>query len=176
MQTARIVQAVALMLIVAVAASCSASKEYTSKLFAPRTPVLKDSQALALRFLDLDAVEPDQANWVTTDFIMGRDTLSQTVALDKLAQVFPSAPVSTEATLKSEMAKTIPVATETKPVEVEKTAISKKNAKAKTGTKIEQPKTLPVPSETKSEEVESAPPVARNLNNDDVRSKRSRDK
>ena len=34
MQTARIVQAVVLMMIVALAASCAASKEYTSKLFA----------------------------------------------------------------------------------------------------------------------------------------------
>ena len=37
MQTTRIVQAVILMMIVAMAASCAASKEYTSKLFAPRS-------------------------------------------------------------------------------------------------------------------------------------------
>ena len=35
MQTVRLLQAVALMLIVALAASCTATKEYTSKLFAP---------------------------------------------------------------------------------------------------------------------------------------------
>ena len=175
MQTARIVQAVALMLIVAVAASCSASKEYTSKLFAPRNPVEKDSQATALRFLELDGVEPDQANWVTTDIITGRDTLSQTVALDKLAEVFPSAPVSTEKTLKSEMAKTTAVATETKPAEAEKTMASK-NTRTKSKAKTEQPKIIPVvQAEIKSVEEESVP-VARNLNTEDIRSKRTRDK
>ena len=45
MQTTRIVQAVILMMVVAMAASCAASKEYTSKLFAPRIPVAKDTQA-----------------------------------------------------------------------------------------------------------------------------------
>ncbi len=94
MQTARIVQAVALMLIVALAASCAASKEYTSKLFAPRTPVVKDSTVTALRFLELDRVKPDQDNWVSTDIIMGRDTGSRTTALDKLATVFPAKPVT----------------------------------------------------------------------------------
>jgi hypothetical protein len=54
MQISRIVQAVMLMMIVALAASCASSKEYTSKLFAPRTPVIKDSQVLAIRFLELD--------------------------------------------------------------------------------------------------------------------------
>ena len=48
MQTTRIGQAVILMMIVAMAASCAASKEYTSKLFAPRTPVVTDSQSIAL--------------------------------------------------------------------------------------------------------------------------------
>ncbi len=92
MQTARIVQAVALMLIVALAASCAASKQYTSKLFAPRNGVAAaDSHAVALRFLDLDQVEPDRDNWVSTDLIMGRDTTGSTAALDKLAGVFPAA-------------------------------------------------------------------------------------
>jgi hypothetical protein len=96
MQTARIVQAVILMMIVALAASCAASKEYSSKLFAPRTPVIKDSQVVALRFLDLDKVEPNQDNWVTTDIINGKDTTSQTLALDNLAKTLPAIPVSGE--------------------------------------------------------------------------------
>jgi hypothetical protein len=104
MQTARIVQAVALMLIVALAASCAASKQYTSKLFTPRDAVAKDnpkdpadkaSEPVALRFLDLDQAEPDQSNWVTTDIIMGRDTSSNTAALDKFSNSFPAAPVLT---------------------------------------------------------------------------------
>ena len=93
MQTARIVQAVALMLVVALAASCATSKEYTSKLFAPRNPVVqaKDTQAMALRFLELDNVEPNKEDWVSTDFIMGRDTASKTFALDNFSKVYPAA-------------------------------------------------------------------------------------
>ena len=60
MRTARMVQAVVLIMIVAMAAGCAASKEYTSKLFTPRGAVEKDSQAVALRFLELDNLEPDE--------------------------------------------------------------------------------------------------------------------
>ncbi len=95
MRSLRILQAVILMMVVAVAASCAASKEYTSKLFAPREPVAKDSQALALRFLDLDRLDGDPANWVTTDIIKGKDTTSATYQLDKLAKTLPAAPDST---------------------------------------------------------------------------------
>jgi hypothetical protein len=80
---------------VAVASSCAASKEYSSKLFAPRNApeTRKDSEAITLRFLDLDKVEPDQENWVTTDIIMGRDTSSKTVSLDKLTSIYPATPL-----------------------------------------------------------------------------------
>ncbi|MBM3415549.1 MAG: hypothetical protein FJY20_03685 [Bacteroidetes bacterium] len=94
MQTVRILQAVALMLIVALAASCSASKEYTSKLFAPRNPPVNDSQALALRFLDIDSTEKNTSDWVTTDIIMGRDTSGNSIALDNLAMIYPASPLA----------------------------------------------------------------------------------
>jgi len=84
MQTTRMVQAVVLMMIVAIAASCAASKQYTSKLFAPRIPVAKDSQAIALRFLEIDSADTEKEGWVSTDIIMGRDTVSQTLAAYKL--------------------------------------------------------------------------------------------
>jgi hypothetical protein len=91
MQTVRIVQAVALMLIMALAASCAASKEYTSKLFVPRTEQqLKDSGTAALKFLEMDSLSQDGDGWVSTDIIMGRDTASNTAALDNLAKVFPA--------------------------------------------------------------------------------------
>jgi hypothetical protein len=173
MQTARIVQAVVLMMIVAVAASCSASKEYTSKLFAPRTPTVKDSQAVALRFLELDGVDADKDNWVSTDIIMGRDTLSQTLALDKLAETFPAAPITNNGNVKTEAPRTSPVPVVTKPVEPEKT-LAAKNAKSKNKAKAEELKIAPIPAETKSAEAESVP-VARNLSSDEVRSKRTRD-
>ncbi len=114
MQTARIVQAVVLMMIVAMAASCAASKEYTAKLFAPRTQELKDSQPVALRFLEIDSAGQDQEGWVTTDIIMGRDTVNNTLALDNLAKTIPVNPVKMDTAAKKETNKNAPVVAETK--------------------------------------------------------------
>ena len=92
MQTTRLVQAVMLMIMVAIAASCASSKEYTSKLFAPRMQEAKDSQQYvkSIRFLELEKLEVDSENYVSTDIIMGRDTASNTIALDNLAKTFPA--------------------------------------------------------------------------------------
>ena len=92
MQTVRIVQAVILMTIVALAASCAVGKEYTSKIFAPRTSVVKDVTPTAKtpRFLNIDTVEDSREGWVTTDLIMGRETIKNSITLDNLAQVFPA--------------------------------------------------------------------------------------
>ena len=90
MQTVRIVQAVILMSIVALAASCAVSKAYTTKLFAPKTPVAADTASLALRFLDLDNIEKDTANWVTTDITRTKDTAMSMAALDRLAEKLPA--------------------------------------------------------------------------------------
>lgn len=130
MQTTRIVQAVILMMIVAMAASCAASKEYTSKLFAPRTPEAKDSQAVALRFLTIDSTDTDKEGWVTTDIIMGRDTVSNTLALDKLSKVFPAAPVAAttvpvDTVTKTATVKTTPAPVEIKPSPVESQPVAK---------------------------------------------------
>ena len=95
MRSMRILQTVILMMIVAMAASCAASKEYASKIFPSKTPVTKDTQALALRFLDLDQLDGDPANWVTTDIIKGRDSTSATYQLDVLAKTLPAAPDTT---------------------------------------------------------------------------------
>lgn len=95
MQTVRILQAVVLMLIVALAASCASTKEYTSKLFAPREALVKDSQATALRFLEMGDAETNTADWVSTDIIMGRDTTSSTAALDNFSRTFPPLPAAT---------------------------------------------------------------------------------
>jgi hypothetical protein len=93
MQPLRILQAVILMIVVALAASCAATKEYTSKLFAPRGAVVSDSQALAsrpaLRFLETDSTEKEGGDWVSTDIIMGRDSSGSTSSLDRLAQTIP---------------------------------------------------------------------------------------
>lgn len=90
MQTVKIVQAVALMLIVAAAASCASTKAYTSKLFAPRTEQQTDSTGTVLRFLETGDEERDTGEWVSTDIITGRDTTALTKALDQFAESFPA--------------------------------------------------------------------------------------
>lgn len=54
MQTTKIIQAVILMLIVALAASCAAGKQYSALVFGPRAPVVKDSQPRPVRFLGIE--------------------------------------------------------------------------------------------------------------------------
>jgi hypothetical protein len=137
MQTVRIVQAVVLMMIVAMAASCAASKEYTSKLFAPRIPVIKDSQATAvkLRFLEIDSSEKDNEGWVTTDIIMGRDTISNTLTLDKLAKVFPPVSGISVPATKNEQAKINPAEAEVKPPPVESVPVAKNSNPGEVRTK-----------------------------------------
>jgi hypothetical protein len=123
MQTKRILQAVVLILVVGLLASCAASKEYTSKLFSPRNETITDNKTTALRFLELDSLQSEKDGWVTTDIIMGRDTISKTLALDKLSKVFPpvSAVRDTGTTSKEDLptvqaGKTSPVMVETKPM------------------------------------------------------------
>ncbi len=94
MQTLRIVQAVALMMVVAMAASCAAGKEYAGKIFPNRDTVMKDSTKLVLRFLETDIVNEQDGNWVTTDIIMGRDTSLKTTALDNFSRLFPATATS----------------------------------------------------------------------------------
>ena len=139
MQTARLVQAVIVMLIVALAASCAATKEYSSKLFAPRTTVEKDSQSVALRFLDINTQDKETEEWLTTDIITGRDTTTGTVTLDNLAKTIHS--------------------------ESKKDSVRIKN-QDKTGT--------PIVAETKANKPADEP-VAKTINNNGVRSKKTRE-
>lgn len=186
MQIARILQAVAVMLIVAMAASCAATKEYASKIFPVKTEE-KDSQEVALRFLELDKLDPDQENWVSTDIIMGRDTGSKTAALDKLAQVFPATGVTrpTENVAPAET-QTKPVYVNTTPVTSEKNTVAKtetKNAKKDSSASVnkrstaKEGKSAPVVvTEKKAEPIIEEPvPVARNYNSGETREKRTRE-
>ncbi len=126
MQTTRMVQAVVLMMIVAIAASCAASKQYTSKLFTPRIPVAKDSQAIALRFLEIDSADTEKEGWVSTDIIMGRDTVSKTFALDKFAKVYPAVPFAADTSVKTGKVKATPlVVTESTPLPEESVPVAK---------------------------------------------------
>jgi hypothetical protein len=106
MQIARIVQAVILMTIVALAASCATAKEYTSKLFAPRAEADKDTllAAKSPRFLDIETSDTNDGSWVTTDIITGKDTVSNTIALDNLDNL-----VKTKKTQKDSASVTKPV-------------------------------------------------------------------
>ena len=143
MQTKGILQAVIFMIVVALVTSCAASKEYSSKLFSPRNENVKDSQTTALRFLELDGLQSEKDGWVSTDFIMGRDTGNKTLALDKLAKVFPPiSSVKDTATISKEdlpaspslelqrskagqTGKTIPVTMDTKPIPAAEQPIAK---------------------------------------------------
>ena len=95
MQTMRILQAVALMLIVALAASCATSNQYVSKLFGPR-PV-KDSQSVAIKFLELDSLEAGE-QWVKTDITKDKDSPGEAkttpVVTESKTTQLPSEPVA----------------------------------------------------------------------------------
>ena len=102
MQIAKIVQAVFLLTIVALAASCATTNQYISKVFPAKQTFDKDTQTIAIRFLDLEGINPNENNLVTTDIIMGRDTISKTLALDNLAKIYPAATkVMTDTSSKS---------------------------------------------------------------------------
>ena len=56
MKASIILQAVVLMMILALAASCSVGKEYTTRVFSkPKSPKT-DSTAVAVRFLEMDSL------------------------------------------------------------------------------------------------------------------------
>ncbi len=80
MQTARILQAVSFIAIVALVTSCAASKEYTSRIFAPRNEST-DSSAVALKFLELDKLDGKDENWVNTDQIIDSLGLAKNQAI-----------------------------------------------------------------------------------------------
>ena len=180
MQTKRILQAVVLISVVALAAGCAATKEYSSKLFKSRTDEVKDSQAMSFRFLDLDKIDGDKEDWVNTDIIMGRDTLNSTAALDNLAKTFPAKSISAENTrvIKEEITTPVPVFVSKKP-EVEpaiqsETVIKKSNPVKKTETKSSATIVDTKPT-TPSEAglVIANQPVAKNLNG--TRNKKTRE-
>jgi hypothetical protein len=97
MQNPGKLQAVIILLIVAIASGCAATREYTSKLFKPATSPGPDSQVVALRFLELDELEGDQENWVSVDALKGGDSLANLISIEKidgLAAVKPAIPDS----------------------------------------------------------------------------------
>lgn len=65
----KILQTISLLMIVGLAASCTTSNQYVSKLFAPRPVLDKDSTQVAVKFLELDSINGNEDNWVNTDMI-----------------------------------------------------------------------------------------------------------
>lgn len=68
MRTGRLLQAVVMLGIVTVVTGCAASKEYSAKIFSPRTEPVKDS-ARTIRFLELEKINEQEEGWVSTDII-----------------------------------------------------------------------------------------------------------
>ena len=77
MQTARLLQTVVLLLIIALSASCAASKEYTAKVFGPRTEPAKDSLS-EVRFLELEKINEREEGWVSTEIIKKDSAITDT--------------------------------------------------------------------------------------------------
>jgi hypothetical protein len=95
MQTTRILQSGCIDADNCSAASCATSNQYVSKLFGPKPVAVKDSQAIAIKFLELDSLEADKVSWVKTDITKDKDSVKEVKA----------SPVVTEA-------KTIPLPAE----------------------------------------------------------------
>ncbi len=92
MQAARMVQAVILMTLMALAASCSTGKEYTAKVFAPRNPAEKNPPLYAPRFLELERLETDKRDWVSTESITGASNDSTAQKPEQTAKEIPLSP------------------------------------------------------------------------------------
>lgn len=75
MQLSRFIQALILMLLVAMAASCTTGKEYTAKIFAPRNIVRDSAVTIAPRFLDIDGNDTDSAIFISAELYHTKDSV-----------------------------------------------------------------------------------------------------
>jgi hypothetical protein len=77
MQIARIIQAVILMTIIALAASCASTKEYVNKVFPAKQaiphPVVNKTKNP--RFLEINKEETDSVDWVRSTISSNGDTI-----------------------------------------------------------------------------------------------------
>jgi len=91
MRTIQLVQAVILMSIVAIAASCAGAKTYTSRLFPRQQADSPGGKSLTIRFLEMENLEINPGGWVQTDLVNGKDSTNPTLAIDRLARTVPAA-------------------------------------------------------------------------------------
>jgi hypothetical protein len=101
MQTARILQAVVLMLIVALAASCATGNQYISKVFKPRT-VADSMQTVKVqkqvKFLEFDSTDDETLEWVKKDPV--KDSSADTKTIPIIAET-KSTPVTDQPVAKT---------------------------------------------------------------------------
>ena len=92
-------QAVVFAVMMVAAAGCAATKEYTSKLFKPAGGPASNTQATALRFLDIEGIEGNQDDWVSTDLLKSRDSTSEMIAIEKIDRLAERRPARPDSSL-----------------------------------------------------------------------------
>lgn len=85
MQTSKIIQAVILMLIIALAASCAAGKQYSEKVFGPRTSRVKDESPKPVRFLGGE----EETDSLSTPVLTKQHTTTDSALVVRNANVVP---------------------------------------------------------------------------------------
>lgn len=91
MQTSKIIQAVILMLIIALAASCAAGKQYSEKVFGTRTSRVKNESPKPVRFLGGE----DEADSVSTPVLTKQQTTTDSALVVRNAKEVPKARTDT---------------------------------------------------------------------------------
>jgi hypothetical protein len=101
MQTVRILQAVLVMVVIALLASCATSKEYVGKILKPRDtpePVLAKKEPRPVRFLEFDSTSEETETWVKTwiegdsAVVEGNDIKTEPLVIAKTSPA-PTSPV-----------------------------------------------------------------------------------
>ncbi len=118
MQTARILQAVVLLLILAMAASCATSNAYVNKLFKPRNAPEEEvakKEPRPIKFLEFDSTDQETEAWVK-DWINSNDKQDSSVVGMKPI-VKSDSIVVVKATAKKDTAIVMPVKPEPIPEE-----------------------------------------------------------
>jgi hypothetical protein len=93
MQTSKIIQAVILMMIIALAASCAAGKQYSEKVFGPRTSRIKDESPKPVRFLGSE----EEADSLSSPVLTKQHTTTDTTLIVRNANEVPKVKMDTVA-------------------------------------------------------------------------------
>lgn len=93
MQTSKILQAVILMMIIALAASCAAGKQYSEKVFGPRTSRIKDESPKPVRFLGSE----EEADSLSSPVLTKQHTTTDTTLIVRNANEVPKVKMDTVA-------------------------------------------------------------------------------